>query len=266
MEELKPNVLVLMGPFVDAKHPSVASGCLYSHDDEENGDEGAMALTYQDLYENVLMKLSVLSDSLPKLKIVLVPSLDDVTHHAAYPQPPLPFPEEIKEALPELAKAVTCVSNPSVVRINDVVFGISNHDYHFHMGQEDVVVNSKRERMVRLSSHMLDQRSYYPIFPPPASASVDITKQDAFAMDIKPDILITPTRLNHFVKNVQGTVCINPGKITRGSRSGMYAHISIHPMSHAELTRKAKQAESASKVALLPHELASRTRVDIVRV
>ena len=43
MEELKPHVLVLMGPFVDAKHPSVISGQLYSHD--ENGEEGAMPLT-----------------------------------------------------------------------------------------------------------------------------------------------------------------------------------------------------------------------------
>ena len=112
------------------------------------------------------MKLSVLNDSLPKLKIVLVPSLDDVTHHAAYPQPPLTFPSEIADALPELAKAVTCASNPSVIRINDVVIGISNQDYHFHMSQEDVVVNSKSERMVRLSGHLIDQQSYFPIFLP----------------------------------------------------------------------------------------------------
>ena len=273
IEEMRPNVIILMGPFVDANHPSVASGQLFSNgvddnDAENNNGEEAIPLTYQDMYEIVLTKLSILNDSLPKLKIVLVPSLSDVTHTVAYPQAPLTIPKDLAEDFPQLKSAI-CVPNPAVFRVNDVVFGVSHHDVHFHMIQDDVVVNNKRDRMVRLTSHLFDQRSYYPIFPPPASAAVDFSKQGSFSMGVKPDILICPTRLNHFAKDVQGTLCINPGKVTRGSKNGMYAHLSIHPMPHADLTRKAKQSETVTKaenISKVPHGVSGRTRVDIVRL
>ena len=67
--------------------------------------------------------------------------------------------------------------------------------------------------MANLVRHVLSQRTFYPIFPPPeahaAEVNLDVTHQSLLRMDGPcPDILIMPSRLKHFSKasySVQGT-------------------------------------------------------------
>jgi hypothetical protein len=45
-----------------------------------------------------------------------------------------------------------------------------------------------------------------------------------------PDIIITPSDLVLYSKNVAGCICINPGFMCKGSSGGSYASITIDPL------------------------------------
>jgi DNA polymerase alpha subunit B len=45
-----------------------------------------------------------------------------------------------------------------------------------------------------------------------------------------PDIIITPSDLMLFAKNIEGTVCVNPGTLCKGASAGSYATITVDPL------------------------------------
>ena len=51
-----------------------------------------------------------------------------------------------------------------------------------------------------------------------------------FMFDKTPDILISPSDLMLFTKNIQGCICINPGSMCNRSSGGSYASITIDPL------------------------------------
>ena len=80
--------------------------------------------------------------------------------------------------------------------------------------------------MGRLAGHLLHQQNFYPLHPPSEDVNIDyphFIKHAFFAS--KPDILVLPSDLRYFVKNVQDTVVINPGKLAKGS--GTYFRLSV---------------------------------------
>lgn len=77
-----------------------------------------------------------------------------------------------------------------------------------------------------------------------------------FPAGVTPDILITPSQLKLFAKQIEGVVCVNPGTIVKGEAAGSYANITINPF----LPPAFDSGEQISKKAL------ERIRVDIVNV
>ncbi|NWZ30854.1 DPOA2 polymerase, partial [Asarcornis scutulata] len=83
----RPDVCVLFGPFVDAKHEQV--------------ENCQLPASFSDVFKLCLkMILEGTRSAAPHL--VLVPSSRDVHHDCIYPQPPFPCPE-----LPKEDRAVT---------------------------------------------------------------------------------------------------------------------------------------------------------------
>ena len=74
------------------------------------------------------------------------------------------------------------------------------------------------DRMGRLAGHLLHQQTFYPLHPSSEDVNIDYPHfiKHAF-FESKPDILLIPSDLRYFVKNVQDTVVINPGKLAKGS-------------------------------------------------
>lgn len=56
--------------------------------------------------------------------------------------------------------------------------------------------------MSRLCSHILTQRSYYPLYPPDITINLDYGYYQNITLPYTPDILIVPSDLQHFVKVV----------------------------------------------------------------
>ncbi|XP_068034735.1 DNA polymerase alpha subunit B [Anomalospiza imberbis] len=204
----RPDVCVLFGPFLDAKHEQVESCQLLS--------------PFSDVFR-LCLRTIVEGTRSAGSQLVLVPSLRDVSHDFVYPQPPFPFPDLPKE---DRAR-VLLVPEPCTLDIDGVVFGLTSTDLLFHMGAEEISSSSGvSDRFTRILRHILTQRSFYPLYPPSEELNVDFEALAAFAaLPVTPDVLVTPSELRFFVKDVLGCVCINPGRLTKGQAGGTYGRL-----------------------------------------
>ncbi|CAM9929011.1 unnamed protein product, partial [Discosporangium mesarthrocarpum] len=252
-----PDVVFLVGPFVDAMHPKVAVGDA----SVECVDGGSEPVDFETLFKlRVSDKLDTLFSDKPTLhtQFVLVPSLRDAFHEYVYPQPPFhdrvkggvelgvgAYPEEKMFVLdiPRTAgggvggrKRVHLTPNPTLVRINGVTVGATSNDVIFDISGDEVSARAGN-RLARLSEHLLRQQSFYPLFPPPLPAvaagggvPLDLRHAPRWELPVTPDVLLLPSRLAQFAKEVQGCLCVNPGQVARGTGGGTYAEMAIHPM------------------------------------
>ncbi|CAH0477823.1 unnamed protein product [Peronospora belbahrii] len=249
------DVLILVGPFIDSMHPMFQDG-LVKYD--------GMMLSFEDTF--VFKVMTLLNNVLARderIQIVIVPSLRDANHLYVYPQHPL-NKKKACEAFkdPEYAKRVHFMSNPSTFSINEIVFGISTLDVVVQLSSNELYRAQTRDpnRLLRLCEQVIDQRSYYPIFPPPpgSEAPIDLRYMKQYQFEQTPDVLLLPSILNRFCGRAKDSICINPGQLCKGESGGTFADITILPLS----TDKIKSAVSDKCIHFVP----DRTIVEIKRI
>ncbi|KAA6421903.1 MAG: DNA polymerase alpha subunit B [Trebouxia sp. A1-2] len=181
-----PDVLVLMGPFVDANHPLVQAGML-----EES---------YEDVFASqVIDRLDDYLDSAgSSCHVVLVPSTWDVHHHPVFPQPPF-LPEAVPTRHPQ---QFTLLSNPGTFACNEVVVGVVTSDVIKHLSGQEVQRGPQGDRLPSFAAHLLGQQSYYPLYPPASGSLLDCSQASNLQLPVTPDILLLPSDLNPFAKLV----------------------------------------------------------------
>ncbi|XP_075382235.1 DNA polymerase alpha subunit B [Mycteria americana] len=204
----RPDVCILFGPFLDAKHEQVENFQLLG--------------SFTEVFK-LCLKIIIEGTRSAGSQLVFVPSLRDVHHDYVYPQPPFLYPELPKDDKPR----VHFVSDPCTLDIDGVVFGLTSTDLLFHMGAEEISSSSGiSDRFTRILKHILTQRSYYPLYPPSEELNVDYESFYSYAsLPVTPDILVTPSELRYFIKDVLGCVCINPGRLTKGQVGGTYGRL-----------------------------------------
>ena len=276
-----PDVVILMGPFVDMRHKSIASGGPVLKFENDDGDlivsnemifKEKIAALLQDLFEN---------DATLHTHVVLVPSLNDATAEWVYPQ--APFTDKrpgggmrsdflgeagfslgshgLYEINTKSDQRIHCVSNPCTLKINEVTVGITATDAVMHMsGNEISSHNLQGSRLARLMQHMLQQRSYCPLFPAPIN--LNLQRVDQWKIPCGLDLLLAPSKLVPFARPVlEGeTLAINPGELTKDTIGGTYAIIDVHPM-----TRETLDAAGGPQVEL-QHTIAERATVSIKKI
>jgi len=165
---------------------------------------------------------------------------------------------------PNKPPRVHCLSNPCTFKINEVVFGVTSTDVLFHISAEETNANLEPgSRLRRIAQHMLQQRSYYPLFPPPPSLSMnlDLKHMDKWQMPCTPDVLIVPSRLTSFATSImENTVFVNPGHVTRGTTGGTYATMEVRPI------RRDSLDESGGDDVQLQHGVPERINVEIKKI
>ena len=248
--EVRPDCLVLLGPFVDESHPAVAGG--------------DVPVTYETLFcRQVLDPLkdwieSQLEAEATKIPhVVLLPSPKDAHLLGAYPQPPLEFP---RNALPEHVRPyMHSLSNPATFRIGGLRVAAASVDTLFLLGQQELAKvptptdpsAPKPDRMARLASHVLQQRHLLPLFPTPLDERqplpVDVTANlRAGGLPCLPEVLLVPSELAPFAKlGFGGVLCVNPGKLAKAAAGGNYALISVHPASEPEPAAAAEEVPAS---------------------
>ncbi|XP_074129756.1 DNA polymerase alpha subunit B [Sminthopsis crassicaudata] len=206
----QPDVCILLGPFLDAKHEQV--------------ENCQLTISFEEVFRHCLRTIIEGTRS-SGTHLVFVPSLRDVNHRPVYPQPPfsgLELPKEDKER-------VHFVSDPCILSINGVILGLTSTDLLFHMGAEEISSSSSAsDRFSRILKHVLTQRSFYPLYPPFEEMSIDYEHFYSYAqLPVTPDVLIAPSELRYFVKDVLGCVCMNPGRLTKGQVGGTFGRLYI---------------------------------------
>ena len=196
----------------------------------------------------------------------------------SYPQPPF---QESKSNLRNIPGApdistfsdvnqgfkvprIRCLSNPCTFKINEVVFGVTSNDVLFHVSSEETNANLEPgSRLRRIAQHMLQQGSYYPLYPPPPSmpTNLNLKKAQGWKMPCRPDVLLVPSKLTCFANKVlDSTVVVNAGTLSRGTTGGTFGMMQLFPIKRSILD------ESGGDSVELPHAAQDRVHVEIKRI
>ncbi|XP_026212792.1 DNA polymerase alpha subunit B [Anabas testudineus] len=228
----RPDVCLLLGPFVDSKHEQI--------------EKAQVTETFEAIFSRCIESIVDGTKSVG-CRLVFVPSQRDIHHHFIYPQPPFTLPNISKDQ----AQRVTLVPDPCTLLIDGVTFGLTSTDILFHMGAEEISCGTGSDRFSRILKHMLTQRSYYPLYPPVEEVNMDYEKFQSFGqMPLTPDVLIIPSELRYFVKDVVGCVCVNPGRLTKGQVGGTYSRLLIQRKSASEDGQRVRPCLAAQVVKI----------------
>lgn len=207
----RPHVVILVGPFVDSKHGIIDKG---EYDEEP----------FEKLFERLMSSIYEAAQDTPSTQFVLVSSSRDVHHNFIYPTPPY-------VSTPNKPANVHMVSDPVMLNIEGVIFGVTSTDILFHLGKEEIFHPPRSEdRLRRLASHILHQRSFYPLYPPNEDVNVDYEHLEKHSqLNVQPHVLILPSDLLHFFKDINGCLVMNPSRLTKREGGGVFARMLINP-------------------------------------
>jgi len=204
-----PDVLVIMGPFLDVNHPSIASGTVQ--------DSFGRPVSFEDVYrEEIIPKLARLARACEQARtqLVIVPAVNETRITAPIPQPPIDkIPGTIWESLiKELPEAVKFVSNPSTLVVGDMRILLTSTDSLSSINSNVLFKQGSLGRVDACLDQILRSRSLFPVMPnnlridPSARFLADI-REDQF-----PHIIVSPSLAGkRFIKKISGRVFVNPG-------------------------------------------------------
>jgi DNA polymerase alpha subunit B len=280
----KPDVVILTGPFVDMNHSALQAGQATLRFENPDGiSQEDVVVPYESFFatkiSGAIEELFAADDNPTHTQFVLVPSLDDATTDWVYPQPPFTESHTLGTFLPIAGggdvtvgtlglgsigeQRIHCLSNPCTFRINEVVFGVTGTDVLFQMSAEETNAHLEAgSRMNRIAQHLLQQRSYYPLFPAGGNTQLNLQFMDQWQMPCAPDVLICPSKLAPFASPLLdgNTLVLNPGSLSRSHAGGSFAMLEIHPLPRATLE------EAGGPDVLLPHQVVQRTAVKIRKI
>ncbi|XP_021899762.1 DNA polymerase alpha subunit B isoform X2 [Carica papaya] len=216
-----PQLLILLGPFIDSEHPEIKKGTINESFDELFQIEVSRKL--QDYVEYMGSGA----------RVIIVPSIRDANHDFVFPQPAFDI------QLPDLKHQISCLTNPGIFEANEVKVGCCTVDILKQLSGEEMSRNPSgipNDRMARLASHVFKQRSFYPLYPPAESVPLDFSfSPEALQFSSIPDILILPSDMKYFVKVLSfggsegegqmNCVCVNPGRLTKGEGGGTFVEL-----------------------------------------
>ncbi|KAJ8045828.1 DNA polymerase alpha subunit B [Holothuria leucospilota] len=221
IQDKSPDVCILFGPFVDCNQEQISSGNLPQ--------------TFNSLFEELIRNILKSTEG-SGTQLVVLPSLRDIHHDLVYPQPPFPKEGIMKgRDAPDTAR-LHFVSEPSTFTVNGIVFGATSSDVLLHLGKEEISGSAtKGDRLGRLMKHIFTQQSYYPIHPPPEDVPIDYAHFEEYAhLTVTPHVFISPSDMRYFIKDIDGSLCINPGRLSKGQGGGTYAEVVIQPEEKVE--------------------------------
>jgi DNA polymerase alpha subunit B len=256
IEQNPPDVVIMLGPFVVGEHPMLT--------------EGKVDMDVDQVFrECITPQLEKMKKAKPGLEICLIPSQKDSCHPwVAFPQPPLGATMSRDEyaSLSNLGLVnrdgemiANLFPNPVQFTINEVVFAVSNNDIISDIMKVHTI---RTDRFICAFSHIIQQRHFYPLFPPSANACLDSTRalgstdQDPCVLQVKPDVLILPSTMTHTVREIEGVLCVNPGALCKPRAVATYATLDIHCL----------ETDGMLQGDVFDHNVPGRTRVEVIKL
>lgn len=296
--DIRPNVIILNGPFFDLTNKAVEEG-----DFSDGLLKDLQPRNLEEVFS--LLVTPILKKINPETQVILIPSLkDSCVSHCSYPQ------DAFDRKKLQLPKHIKVFPNPSSFAVNEILVGSSNLDVFkdlrdvYKETKENVDISSNR--FERIINHIFDQKRYYPVMPgsiastqSPAPAQTQApNKAQSFSElsngaagehlqnigvggsslevpylglaeigDSLPDVMLLPSELKVFAKIVKGVVVINPGQFIRPNRSletedGTYVVMSVAPP-RPEHESENNVTPVQDNEEFYYHNIDRRSRVDI---
>ncbi|KAI0157841.1 DNA polymerase alpha/epsilon subunit B [Xylariaceae sp. FL1272] len=262
------DVVVLNGPFIDVDHPLIATGDFDLPEEAmAEPDQATMSTVFKYMISPALNRLVAAN---PTITILLVPSVRDILDkHVSWPQEPFPKKEL---GLPKSAKIV---GNPMTLSINEMQLGLSSQDILLQLRHGELVGGKPEQPnlMSRISRYLIEQRHYFPMHPPldryklPKAGTVDEIATGAGLdtsylklgemVNIRPDVIVTPSALPPFARVVESVLVINPGYLSKRRGAGTYARMTLYPP---------KLTGGVTGDTMVGHNIYERARVEITRI
>ncbi|KAF2398644.1 DNA polymerase subunit alpha B [Trichodelitschia bisporula] len=275
-QETNADMLILSGPFLDAEHPKVQTGDVSLPESWPVPPDRA---TLTDVFRyHISTPIIELTQAVPTISIIMCPSVRDViSKHAAWPQ------DRLQKKDLGLPKQVSIVTNPVTLSLNEFVAGISSQDVLDQLRACEIAGGKARQENVlaRLCRQVVEQRHFFPVYPPldrqppggneddgdragevkfaPLGAMLDVSYLKLGEwLNVRPDVLITPSVLPPFAKVIESVLAINPGTLSKKRGPGTYARMTVLPPKITDSDRE--------KDELVAHRMFARSRVDIIRI
>jgi len=225
----QPQILVLLGPFVDAANVKVSSGNTVLPGEQE-------PRSYEEIYRNHVLPLlyrgiQPLRQSAQPTQVLIVPSLDEVLCFHPLPQPPLDTALSLGVAAFEPLRrlGVHFVSNPSHIQVCGMRLSLSSADALSPVLRE-LVLRPQRKKIEEALQMLIHQRTFFPAFPrDPGHVSEARSGAFDFPDDVAPDVVIFPSQMGTPSGTfIGGTAFINPGVLCRATL-GTFAEVWTKP-------------------------------------
>ncbi|KAI0492783.1 hypothetical protein KFK09_027059 [Dendrobium nobile] len=220
----QPQLLILMGPFIDSEHPEIK--------------KGTVDRTFDEIFHvEILRRLQDYTQYMGSaVRVILVPSIRDANHDFVFPQSA--FDIEISD---DTKHQISGLANPCLFSTNEIMFGCCTVDIVKQLSSEELSRNSidvSGDRIRRLAMHLLNQHSFYPLYPPSTSVPLDLSlAPEAMEIPCTPDVLLLPSDLAPFIKvlNYESSgeetvscMCINPGRLAKGIGGGTFVELNYN--------------------------------------
>lgn len=225
-----PDVLLLLGPLVDAGNKLVMNG------DVELPDEGEPC-TFEELYTQYV--LPILHRGLQRLRrvrntqVLVVPSLEEALSFHPMPQPPLDValsPIVSAARLDQIRKLgnVKFLPNPAHVQIGSTLrVSVTSADALSPVLRSGLVLRPEEKKIEKALRLLQQQRTLFPVVPrEPAAISETRASALDFPGGLVPDICIFPSASGTPAGSlVDGRIFVNPGSVCRPAAMGTLAQV-----------------------------------------
>lgn len=228
-----PQVLVLLGPFVDANNKLICDG-----DAQLEGE--AEPCSFEEVYTKCVLRtlrrgIAALRRSSPSTQVLLVPSLEEVLCFHPMPQPPLDVAlgpslgaggeEQFKEL------GAHFLPNPAHLQINGLSVTITSADALTPVLRSGLVLRPDERKIEQALRLLQQQRSLFPVVPREPAV---VSEARAAALDFPggsiPDVCIFPSASGTASGTfVDGRLFVNPGSLCRPAAYGTFAEIWLAP-------------------------------------
>ncbi|XP_050079466.1 DNA polymerase alpha subunit B [Anopheles maculipalpis] len=227
-----PDVLILTGPFADANCKLYAD----------------VAETFDEYFEKIVA--TIMNSIGEQTQVFIVANHNDLVSACVYPTPPYKVASFYKNLhfLPD-----PCVFSVEGLEIAtttvDIIKQLIDSECtaaHIPMaggGSAAAAPLVGGDKIKRAYSHLFHQTSFYPLNPPPEDVPLDVDMLNEFGrLQRVPNVMICPSALNRYVREINGCVCINPGFVDGHSADGSYARLVIQPPETNDATFNATPA------------------------
>ena len=175
----------------------------------------------------------------PNVQVLVVPSGQEVSSLIS----PSPLPQPAFKVNNQQHSNLHLCTNPSALNLfnaqgKSATLKLLNADILLGLSREEVTKASPKspspmlDRMSRLAGYLVEQQNLYPLVCPGLEVEyTQIWNNEAFVCCSegveKNEVLILPSSLRFFAKNVGGVTVVNPGQLCRSRAGGVYCQIEV---------------------------------------